>query len=54
MKRGSLATAALHFSVPDLMIAGLAYELEALIWTRDADFDALEKLGVAGLYGPPA
>jgi len=40
--------------VPDLLIAGLAQQLDALIWTRDADFDSLEKIGVARLYEPPA
>jgi predicted nucleic acid-binding protein len=44
----------LHVAVPDLLIAGLAQELDALIWTLDADFDGLEKIGVARLYEPPA
>ena len=53
---GWIAAAAdrgLHFSVPDLLVAGLAHELDALIWTRDADFDDLEQIAVARLYRPP-
>ena len=39
-----------RFSLPDLMIAALARELDALIWSLDADFEAMEKIGIVRLY----
>ena len=39
-----------RFSVPDLLIAALADELEALVWTLDKDFQAMEELGFVQLY----
>jgi predicted nucleic acid-binding protein len=44
------ADAGFRFSVPDLLIAGLARELEALVWTLDEDFGAMEKMGFVRLY----
>lgn len=43
-----------HFSLPDLLIAALARELEALVWSLDDDFEVMEKLGLVHLYGEPS
>jgi len=42
-----------HFSVTDLLIAGLAHEIGGLVWTRDADFEDMARLGLVRLYAPP-
>ena len=39
-----------RFSIPDLLNAALARELEALVWALDEDFVSMEKLGLVGLY----
>ena len=44
------ADAGLHFSVSDLLIAGLAREIDGLVWAIDGDFGAMEKLGFVQLY----
>ena len=44
------ADAGFRFSVSDLVIAGLARELGALVWTTDGDFARMEKLGHVQLY----
>jgi len=43
-----------RFGVTDLLIAGLAHEVGALVWSRDADFDRLEELGFVRIYAAPA
>jgi predicted nucleic acid-binding protein len=42
--------AGFRFSVSDLLIAALAHELNALIWTIDGDFRPMERLGFVQLY----
>jgi len=44
------ADAGHYFSIPDLLIAGLAHELGALVWSIDGDFTAMEKLGFVRLH----
>ena len=39
------------FSQTDMLIAALAHELGALVWTLDKDFERLEKLKLVRLYG---
>ena len=47
---GPAADAGYRFSIPDLLIAGLAHELGALVWSLDSDFVAMERLGLVRLY----
>jgi len=39
-----------RFGATDLLIAGLAHEAGALVWSLDADFDRLETLGFVQTY----
>jgi predicted nucleic acid-binding protein len=46
------ADAGFHFGVTDLLIAALAHDIDALVWTLDKDFMAMETLDIARLYAP--
>jgi predicted nucleic acid-binding protein len=46
----SAADRGYRFSVPDLLIAALAREIDGLVWALDDDFEAMEKLGMVRLY----
>jgi predicted nucleic acid-binding protein len=39
------------FSVVDLIVGILASDVGALVWSRDKDFERLEKLKLVRLYG---
>ena len=45
------ADAGQRFAVTDLLIAGLASEIGALVWSLDADFERMEALEIVKLYG---
>ena len=44
------ADAGLRFSVTDLLIAALAHELTALVWSIDTNFTGMERIGLVQLY----
>ena len=44
------ADAGLRFTVTDLLIAALAHEIVALVWSLDADFTNMAGLGMVQLY----
>jgi len=44
------ADAGQRFAPTDLLIAALAHELDALVWSFDADFGRMERLKMARLY----
>ncbi len=45
------ADAGQHFAITDLVIAALANEIDALVWSIDGDFKRMETLGIVRLYG---
>jgi predicted nucleic acid-binding protein len=49
---GSAADAGHRFGVGDLLIAAVAAERNALVWSLDRDFERLERLKFVSLYEP--
>ena len=47
------ADAGHRFAVTGLIVAGLAREIGALVWSLDSDFARMETLGFAALYRAP-
>lgn len=45
------ADAGQHFAITDLVIASLAADVNALVWSLDRDFARMEQLGMVSLYG---
>ena len=45
------ADAGQHFTLTDLLIAALAEEIDALVWSLDTDFERMERLKMVRLYG---
>ena len=43
-----------RFAPGDLLIAALAHGIGALIWSLDADFVRMGRIGMISLYEPPA
>lgn len=46
------ATAGQRFGVGDLLIGALAHETGSLVWSLDADFTRMSRLGFVNLYEP--
>ena len=44
------ADAGLHFSITDLLVAALAHELTALVWSLETDFTSMERIGLVRRY----
>lgn len=47
------AEAGERFAITDLLIASLAADLGALVWSDDDDFARMERLGIVSRYDPP-
>lgn len=47
------AEAGEHFSLTDLLIASLAHDIGALVWSLDEDFERMERLELVSRYDPP-
>jgi len=43
-----------RFGSGDLLIAALAHGIGALVWSLDRDFARMGRIGMIGLYEPPA
>jgi predicted nucleic acid-binding protein len=48
------ADAGYRFAFSDLLIAALADERAAMVWSLDRDFEDMEKVGLVQLYSPPS
>lgn len=47
------AEAGERFSLTDLLIASLAADIGALVWSLDSDFERMEHLNLVSRYDPP-
>jgi predicted nucleic acid-binding protein len=47
------AEAGERFSLTDLLIASLAADIGALVWSLDSDFERMERLNLVSRYDPP-
>jgi predicted nucleic acid-binding protein len=47
------ADAGEHFAFVDMLIGVLAADTGALVWSLDADFERMERLGLVTRYDPP-
>jgi predicted nucleic acid-binding protein len=48
------ANAGDRFAIADLLIAGLAHDIGALVWSLDGDFERMASRDLVRLYGPVA
>ena len=47
------AEAGERFAITDLLIASLAHDIGALVWSLDDDFERMEQLKIISRYTPP-